>query len=375
MSNERPNGTPAFPDDPSRARVYDRGSDRPAQDHVRGLDASQHEHGAPVALTARYSGLAAGGAANFDTNSLQPGVRCAYIIDEVRFALYAADVNTTTGDMASICNVDFKVGSRKVTNKPMPLSLLCPVWGYREIFPFQRDAGGEGASNGLCANYRWPLPKPLMLDPGDVLVPIIYRDQTVGASDSNIDIEITYIGRQFAPGYKHPSVRPVPYAAHYVHHFAPISVDVATGNGGYVESSSDAEFQNPFLIPLQVQRLTARHRFTSAANGITGIVTAGNFPVEAGLIGLPNSALNAGLSPYTTFRITDSLGYAVVPTMSPVGDVIDPYRAAWTFSRPLPGREKFTMDFSTLVFDTDVGSTNGTGDTMIGLIGYREEIY
>jgi hypothetical protein len=77
-------------------------------------------------------------------------------------------------------------------------------------------------------------------------------------------------------------------------------------------------------------------------------------------------------SSYPEVQLFDSLGYAIVPSYTPVNDVFDGMRAAWTFGRTLGPREQFDLQMRKA--GGNLGVTGGVDYwTQVGVVGFREE--
>jgi hypothetical protein len=69
-------------------------------------------------------------------------------------------------------------------------------------------------------------------------------------------------------------------------------------------------------------------------------------------------------------HIEDSLGYRVTNDYVPIGYVFDPFRRAWTFSRPIGPREQFNVK----LLNKGVVPSIRAFITNIGMVGYRDEV-
>lgn len=300
--------------------------------------------GAPIALTAELGAVAAGSGAVFPTIGLQPGFRTAYWIDEVRITVGNIRQNAQSGLPVAL-RLLFQTGAYKVSKFPIPSMMFSQIYGYDEY-----DFGPERAVtlNRLeYTNFRWLLPKPLYMPAGDILQCSVERDATFASAFTMQNTMLSYLGRACAPGDAPPAVRNIPWVTYYKH----------PGASAYSETND--EFRNPFLKPLMVQRLIARYGRLAS------------FPQPDQLISAfsAQNSLPSAIVPTLRFpnvKILDSLGYMIVPTMTPLGAVIDPLRAAWTFNRALSPREQLAIAFQTVGSDIPA-------DTFLSMVGYREE--
>lgn len=297
--------------------------------------------GAPISLTSELNGstaVIAGRSAVFDVQTLQPGLRVPYWIDEVRISIgYLTDPGNATS-MPAALRFQFNTGNHAVSKRPIPSMLYSQVYGYDEFVQGNRITA---TTTRLFYNFRWLLPKPLFMPIGDVLQCLVERDATIAASQVLNSVSLNYLGRACAPGEEPPPVRHVPWVAYYKHPYTSTA------------SQTTDEFRNPTLKPLMIQRLIAR--YTDADGQIVD--------VNSGLGGLPSSTTR-----YVAATIKDSMGYDVVAQMTPLGAIIDPSRCAWTYNRALEAREQLSMAFQTF-------GTTSNYEAYVSMVGSREETF
>lgn len=327
-------------------------------------------HGAPVSFSADIgvsnpaggNGLAVGETGVFDTSALQNGYRTPYYIDEIRMRCWAfitgSSLGTTTraGLGSYAAAFSFRAGSYAFSARPMPMGLFAPNYNGRNLLA----VGATGATPGrVGASVRWLLPRPLYMQPGDVITATVARSATAmllsglapGGGDPFLNVGVTYVGRALPPGAKDPVSKNVPWVAFYQH-------DVANLWSRAMLNGANP-FQNPFTFPLVTHRLTGKMAIADPAGG-------GNF------IERPNSVFQ-GMLPQATNKwvscyIEDSAGYKVTRKFSAVGSVFDTERNAWTYNRALAAREQLDMQFQTN------GATAIVPDAFcVGLIAHREE--
>jgi len=312
--------------------------------------------GAPAIFSAQITNLALNQSGNFDTQTLQPGFRTPYWIDEIRitalmnrtFASGGVIVGYPTG-LAGALELRFTTGQYSFSRAPVPMGLLAPRWSRYDFGVYQATTVGALLGVEHFATIRWPLPKPLYMPAGDALQCLAHFN---GAYPSLVaiglpvaQINLAYVGRIESPGTSAPSVRNVPWVSSFAK------------KAGVTYAQTNDEFRNPFMKSLYVQRFTSR--------------TFVDYPS----VGLPPSPeffetlSNQGeitTEPYTEARLYDSMGYAIVKEYVPVNDVFDGTRGAWTFGRTLNAREQFDLQLRQIGASTAI-------NTMVGLVGYREE--
>lgn len=295
--------------------------------------------GAPVVLSAVIKTPPGGGQVQvFDAQTLQPGFRTPYWIDEIRMAM-----TTFGGADAFGSNIDFRfqAGNLALSKDYVPMLLHAPRFGG--------DGINDSPTNRALTESRWPLPKPLYMGAGDVLLASM-RNRLSVAQNASTPIEavyLTYVGRLASPGTPPPASRQVPWLAY--------TSQLATANNVYAQVGDT--FRNPFNKTLWVQRFTARCLNTMNAA----------FDDQSEQIDGPSAA---GGSIWPEVKIYDSMGYAIVPDWTPTNDVFDFDRRAWTFGRTLGPREQFDVQLRS----SATGVVTGTGmRTYIGMVGFREE--
>lgn len=328
--------------------------------------------GAPLVLSDSIANPSVGQIAMLNSGNLSPGNRTPYWIDEVRIAAVAYKAGATANGavylgQSAFVDVKFSTGRYDLMRDWVPMGVLAPRFGNDESWD------GYSTAPRPWAEVRWVLPKPLYMSPGEVLQCQV-RNRWASAQ-TYFNVYVTYVGRQIAQGEPPPAVRQVPYAATWNYLTAS-----KPNQGDYVRyAASNDQFVNPFSTPLWIQRFTMR-----------GIAYDSGAAVNAATRGFPfQSVAGLGPSPTNTFypqvRIADSLGYSIVPEYTPVNDVFDGVRGAWTFGRGLGPREQINFQVLGNLADAvgpvypDTTSTPNppnvatTFNYQFGLIGYREE--
>jgi hypothetical protein len=315
--------------------------------------------GSPVAFGAKLDNLVLGTTYNLDTGLLQPKTRSDYWIDEIRFTAYCSytvngSVPQVFTGLAGLLEAKLTTGSRAFSRDFISLGLHAPRFSFADSgeVPTQSVPGPNGRRRAFM-NVRWPLPKPLFMNAGDAVQGLIqYRNlpfTSFGGTMPNVErLNVTYVGRLASPGAKKPLTRHVPWLAEF------------EKRGSNVYASTNDQFRNPFPDKdLYVQRFTSRtyRRDDSVLTGSFQEVTQFQGPAYG------------GGSPWAEARLFDSLGYAIVPDYTPINDVFDGVRGAWTFGRTLGPREQFDLQLRTQ------GTVSAGVDffTQVGLVGFREE--
>lgn len=316
-------------------------------------------HGAPVSFSGRVGGLGAGENEVVDASALQNGYRTPYYIDEIRMTSWFDSFLTSGGTpdpysqgtapqtLGYATKFLFRVGAHKISDEPIPMGSYGPNYNGTAL--------GEIYSNGqgrFGSSQRWLLPKPLLMQPGDVILATVFRDASAGSAVAvDANATVTYVGRALPPGAKTPLVRNVPWVAKYEHAFS--QSYSRTGVNG------KNPFQNPFTNPLTVHRLTGK---VANIRSDQARPTSGSFLSNFGPVMLPVTGV-ADLACY----MEDSQGYKITRAFTSVGAIFDTGRNAWTYNRAIGPREQIDMQFQLN------GATDSITAFVVGLIGHREE--
>jgi hypothetical protein len=329
--------------------------------------------GAPVALfSVTTSALAAGEVQVLPVKTLQLGYRAACFIDEIRISAFSnlQLATSANGGLTAIIAAKFDVGPHSFSGGNqtdangfadgfIPIGCYAPRWSYGpeeagSVYSGIVEFGGGSNAYRQYARVRWALPKPLYLGPGDVLRCSVQRHPTFAANvdplvTPDIHVQVAYIGRVIASGTPPPSMRQIPWVS-YMQKLS--SAEVA---------SSNQEFRNPFTRPLMVQRFTWRSYMSFGSDFVSLTELYGLF--GDGMHGTPGGF-------HELIHIEDSLGYRVTNDYVPIGYVFDPFRRAWTFSRPIGPREQFNVK----LLNEGVVPSIRAFITNIGMVGYRDEV-
>lgn len=347
--------------------------------------------GSPMSFTASVTGLTPGMTQVFDSAALQPGYRVPYVIDAITMMvkspadLHQGIAGTTvvpdcTG-FGGLVDFLFQTGHHAFSAKPIAAPAFCPRYAFWSDVQYQQvlsksvpvlqssvyqtmeelaqqtgsvvliDANTYPTVQVYCV-YKWLLPRPLLLLPGDVINASCVRNASLAAGTSptydtpfgTMAATVTYTGRALPPGTKLPTSHFVPW----VGMFDSVEVDAA----GPTWANSNREFENPFQRDWNIQRLVARNVYAYNANS-SGASTV-------------TIARDSGAS----VKITDPLGYQITNGFVPIAVIANGNdQAAWTFSRPVGPRQRVNMEFNLVPrASPGAGSRN-----MVSLIGYREE--
>ncbi len=298
----------------------------------------------PVVLTAAVT-LAQGATAQPDMDKLTSPFRSPMLVDEIRFMLRSADTaGLATFVFAGAVKVALKMGRFAITDVPTPIWNFGP-YGDEDTASQQSTDLYAASSTNRIEFYRWVLPKPLFLRPGESIIPQVSR--AADATSISTKLWITYAGRLLAPGTPTPRELYVPH----VDYWAPLNTVDAP--------NSNQIFANPYRSPLKIQRFVGHLQQTF------GSVSGGD---DIGISsGLDNAGANDGTE--VQAKISDSTGYNVVRDFMPFGTLFQLSRRAFTVQRTLDPREGMKVQLRNVIAPLGSGSIN----PQISMIGYRAE--
>lgn len=305
-----------------------------------------------------------------NTETLQPGFRAPYWIDEIHIGLDCVTVKTggrsaTNSGMSAYVKAKFETGNFAFSKDAQPVGIYAPVWGSQA--PFAVNFLGIDVGNAASAteyyfyNYiRWPLPRPLYMPAGDVIQCRVELDPSFTSqvsANNQIGFLLGYTGRMAAPGTPAPLVRHVPWVSHFREKF--VSADTYAR-----EYHTTDEFRNPFTKTLNIQRLTSR---TYLDSNLLGSVQEQRDLYQYQYTG----ASHIGI------KIDDSQGYVIAKNA--IGDAYVPLlemfgaQKAWTFNRTLGAKEQLNVGLACRGSNVTGTWYDYDATTIIGMIGYREE--
>ncbi len=282
----------------------------------------------PVLLSSECDVLALNSAIP-DSGRLSYPFRKAIVIEEIRWTLRLT--SATRRNLGAIVSTKLAVGERYLMRDAVP------IWLLGTLMTRQEEEDGDFTMltpRVMYCHYRWRLPEPLYLAPGEVLESSFSR----GADGfGSINVQVSYVGRTVAPNQKQPKIIPVPYAAPFV-----------TTIGQTYQQSNENHLFNPFSKPLRVQRLTGR--VLSFVAGNTCLM------VQALTPAVPGGSV--------TILMNDSWGGKMVNNNTGISDVFDCLRGAWTVDTMMPPKG---------VYEARIWNLDAAQQVHIAVIGVREE--
>jgi hypothetical protein len=289
----------------------------------------------PLLLSASVSIGSGGSSPPPNSALLTAPFRRASLIDEIRWCVSIPTPNDAQSALGGSITCKLQLGRLGLTSDKTSGGFI-PIGNFGTMLqdPTFVDNIFDAQYINSIMNFRWRLPHPLYVAPGNVVIPSYIRGLDPVAA--NAAVSIAYAGRLLHPQEPQPNVIDVPYVAL-------ISVPpTGTGTGGAggtpgggpaTYQSSDVELSNPFdgVTELEVQRFIGR----------TYLTTNGGALRET-----PPSDVQ---SPQPQVKLFDSEGYNVVRDFSNFSAVFDSNRRAWTFKKRLKPRERFMVNFQQMI--------------------------
>lgn len=280
-----------------------------------------------ILLEAATRSIPANGAEGVtDQLRLQNPRKTPILIDEIRFNVSPGASTVAVRHVAGDLRVDLRLGRTPLTNGFVPIWNLC--LGVNQSFgagiASVPDQGGDFAR--APSLYTWHLPRPLYIPANDHLDVTV---QNIAVHfDTSKTCRVVYAGRVIDPKAPVPDVIDVPWATAFVGTANAAGTDAT-------EQTREHHLNNPFKVPLRVQRFIGR---ISQVNGSRADAASA-------------AAVNAALQ-YVTIRMVDSQGKVVIRDPTPFSHVFSIKDRAWTVNALLPAHgfyiAYFTEDYSPL---------------------------
>lgn len=251
--------------------------------------------------------------------------RKAVWIEEIRFQIYQDQEGGSPGSPISLganLAMTLALGRHYIARYPVPIWLLGTVQARSIESTLETSTVAQWVSQ-----YRWRLPVPLYLEPGQTLLPVFQRGIPAGLPDDGMTnpftVQVTYAGRVASPKAPRPRTIHVPFVSPFV-----------TDLSATYQETTENDLANPFDKPLRVQRLTGR----------VYNQTAGSVAVEAQALTPPTAGLGSAL----TVMMEDSWGGKMVNNPTGPSDVWDIIRGAWTIDTMLPPKGQYRVKATNL---------------------------
>lgn len=186
-----------------------------------------------------------------DESQLRNRLNTPMLLDEIR--VMSSSVSTAPYDVF----IKLDMGRIPLTNGYVPIGLL-----GLQMDPTGIAGPNVFVSSGL-APLTWKLPKPLFVPAGEYVRPHIMYDALNAANAVTSDYYVTYVGRSLPKNFIVPKTVPMPWVCAF-------KTDRRTANGVYLSESTEADLNNPFDVPLFVQRFMGIVDNNSGESQVTG---------------------------------------------------------------------------------------------------------
>lgn len=273
--------------------------------------------------------------------------RKALWIEEIRFTIVRATQGGIPADrngaqsLGALVAMTLQMGRHYIARYPTPIWIL----GTAQDRYQEQSTDVALSTTEYLSQYRWRLPSPLYLEPGQTLLPVFQRGLPAGlpddAYDQNFTVYVTYAGRTVDPSQPKPRSIQVPYVAPFL-----------TNNASTYQQSNEYDLLNMFDKPVRVQRMTGRvYTFLTTTRALeTQALTPRPADIASNLY----------------VKIEDSWGGKMVNDPTGPSDVWDIIRGAWTIDTVMPPKGQYLVKVSNL--NTAAGQY-----LHVALIGERQE--
>ncbi len=310
----------------------------------------------PLSLSASVT-LQPGTVVEPQTTNLQNPTGSPYLIDEIRVKIN----NTTAGSPGPVVIPDphIAIGMSLFLGRTPLTNGFVPIGNFGRVLLNSYQQGQEGAK----WEFTWRLWRPILLHPGEFLVPKFNYTPNLGIVNTvevpAVPIDIVYAGRRIIdPNFVMPDSMVVPW----VSSFMLSAQSWATGTGFKTDVSKETDLVNMHDTPLFVQRFIGRYGWLSR--------TAAPVPASSELSGSEASSLLA--TAYTNVRAVDSQGTILIRDPAPWTQVFHFPDRCWDVHTTLApkGFYLFTVDRNFAALSVEIANINALG--AISMVGYRE---
>jgi len=312
---------------------------------------------APIHLAAQAT-LTAGSSSGVNAESLRNPLNLPMLIDQIKF-----QIRSPIGGLAGLPTLPILTGATIAASFTLDeqhlTSGFIPLWCFGRslrVDTAEIDPGGEsnGQNSGnYHAHFRWNLPKPLYIAPGQALTPHIAH---LGFIPQAATVIVSYAARTMSPGYRPKGKIAIPWVSAYTSKvFNAYSVADS-------EVSKETDLVNPFDIPINVQRMigrinllnnTAQSGGANAINVLTPTIDAADFG-----------------SNLLTIRMFSSRGEPLIPNLSLFQSVFQHPTKSWEVPHQMPPRSFYAAELQKAA-PVDQNTTF-LMQAFISIVGYRD---
>lgn len=299
----------------------------------------------PILFSTSLLTLSEGGTVIPDMAQMSSPFRRPMLVDEIRFSYISPSGGSQIWSMGNSLRCKLSLGRMAMTHTRDGGGYV-PIWNFGPAL--QTAIYTEGNVDTLfnsvvvtTGHFRWKLPKPLYVPAGQSLMPSLSRQRDGLGGTARVGIAV--VGRQFGEAnHELPKTIDVPFVTYF---------EPPGGVGSAI--TTELDFSNPFLVPLNVQRFVWRPYQQSASARDDGNVVGG---------GLATCNLT----------IKDSWGNNVVRDVTDSSSVFDLFRRAWTFTRVLGPKERYVVSFSNILNASGYPTLFSLPN--LSMVGWREEV-
>jgi len=310
--------------------------------------------GVPILLAAGVNLSEPSGAVIPDLGLLQNQYRQPMVIDEINIILkHSVAVASGLLNFGGSVRVKLDLGRIGITSGSIPVWLFGPIMLSNSVsFSNAGKVQSENiqGQNGVdvtaipatYSRFRWKLPAPLFISPGQVLVPSFSRTNE-SSPVATVRATISYSGRRLPDNTPVPRQIAVPYVASFI-----------GKRGATAAISADTDLYNAFMTPLHIQRFVGRLQRSDQGG--------------AGALDELQSSAFVGSTPNPQqfiVKMSDARGRDVIREYTTWPSVFNPARRSWTAPSILLPRDRYTFYYS--------APANSNISPMVSLIGWREE--
>jgi len=280
-------------------------------------------------------------------------------------------IGTPLGD-AIRANIKYR--NQPMTNGFVPVNLLARTENWRANTPHM-----VVETQVVHSTYTWRFPNPLWLPPN---VPLSIQishvnDFAVNVAAPNQQVDVTARGRLDESGLI-PDYVDVPYATAFL---GPVRSSVVAATTGLsppvTERTGVSDLQNPFPVPLNIDRLQYEISISSHGQGAGAAANANFAPTDATSAEDQTSLLLAGQNygldrRYVQMKLTSSAGRNLIKDYVPIGAVISSNTRSWDTRSILdPGHYYIAFIQEQMPLFTDRGALPFQMRTGVSLVGSR----
>jgi hypothetical protein len=265
---------------------------------------AKSRHGSPVIFTGSVDLV--GASTNTvipDSQYLQNRYRSGVYLDELVFTVMRTDVTSDTlRNLGPYIYVKLGLDNLPFSEQFVPLWSLMPT--------YSRVAETTGVPLGAM-EYRWVLPRPLYMAPGNVIGMIAKLVNPVNAQE---DCTLNIVAKGRFTDQPAPELIDVPFVGVFV------SNSVSGSIPPFV--SQEVGFRSIFDFPMQIQRFIGRYVDSSD----------------------DTLAVYSDVAP-VTLKLEDSNGYSIADNL-PFQTIFDPQRMCWSFDGVLGRKKSYVITLS-----------------------------